>query len=224
MGVFGPQETDQERKKEAVLFIQQCCAIAKNIQQPTRQQLYNNFLGHGLLSVINFALRHSDVGVRVGATDVLVSMIDHDPQMIRQTIFRQINEKQTPLTDSLIDLLLVEADLGVKAQIADAIKVLLDPGSQNGPLDNMSRGNGDIQASGRLERSRQHGFQCSSSIPLYLSHRDTLFLRQTAHSSQQILRTLREVGPTYRAASQESGEVPTSDCPQILPQSDWVAR
>jgi protein phosphatase-4 regulatory subunit 3 len=100
-GIFGPHEKDEERKKEAVLFIQQCCAIAKNLQQPVRQQLYNHFLGHGLLSVINFALRHSDVAVRVGATDVLVSMIDHDPQMIRQTIFRQINEKQPPLTDSL---------------------------------------------------------------------------------------------------------------------------
>ncbi|KAJ5040454.1 uncharacterized protein L3040_006110 [Drepanopeziza brunnea f. sp. 'multigermtubi'] len=143
-GVFGPEEPDQERKKEAVLFIQQCCAIAKNLQQPARQQLYNNFLGQGLLSVINFALRHSDVGVRVGGTDVLVSMIDHDPQMVRQTIFRQINEKQTPLTDSLIDLLLVEADLGVKAQIADAIKVLLDPGSQSSPLDHMARHNGDL--------------------------------------------------------------------------------
>jgi protein phosphatase-4 regulatory subunit 3 len=145
-GIFGPQETDQERKKEAVLFIQQCCAIAKNLQQPARQQLYNNFLGHGLLSVINFALRHSDVGVRVGATDVLVSMIDHDPQMIRQTIFRQINEKQTPLTDSLIDLLLVEADLGVKAQIADAIKVLLDPGSQNAPIDGLAKASGEFAA------------------------------------------------------------------------------
>ncbi|KAE8442093.1 hypothetical protein EG329_003851 [Mollisiaceae sp. DMI_Dod_QoI] len=143
-GVFGPLETDQDRKKEAVLFIQQCCAIAKNLQQPARQQLYNNFLGHGLLSVINFALRHSDVGVRVGATDVLVSMIDHDPQMIRQTIFRQLNEKQTPLTDSLIDLLLVEADLGVKAQIADAIKVLLDPGSQNQQLEGMGKATGDF--------------------------------------------------------------------------------
>ncbi|RDW61512.1 DUF625-domain-containing protein [Coleophoma crateriformis] len=143
-GIFGPQETDQERKKEAVLFIQQCCAVSKQLQQPARQQLYNNFLGHGLLSVINFALHHSDVGVRVGATDVLVSMIDHDPQMIRQTIFRQINEKQTPLTDSLIDLLLVEADLGVKAQIADAIKVLLDPGSQNGPLDSLAKSGGDF--------------------------------------------------------------------------------
>ena len=138
-GIFNSSEPDQERKKEAVLFIQQCCAIAKNLQQPARQQLYNNFLGHGLLSVINFALRHSDVTVRVGATDVLVSMIDHDPQLIRQTIFRQINEKQTPLTDSLIDLLLVEADLGVKAQIADAIKVLLDPGSNNIPVEALAK-------------------------------------------------------------------------------------
>jgi len=143
-GVFSPQQTDQERKKEAVLFIQQCCAIAKSLQPPARQQLYNNFLGHGLLSVINFALRHSDVAVRVGATDALVSIIDHDPQMIRQTLFRQINEKQIPLTDSLIDLLLVEADLGVKAQIADAIKVLLDPGAQNGPLESLTKNGGEF--------------------------------------------------------------------------------
>jgi protein phosphatase-4 regulatory subunit 3 len=155
-GIFGPHETNQDRKKEAVLFIQQCCAIAKNLQQPARQQLYNNFLGHGLLSVINFALRHSDVGVRVGATDVLVSMIDHDPQMIRQTIFRQISEKQTPLTDSLIDLLLVEADLGVKAQIADAIKVLLDPGQQNtAPLDSLSKAGGEFIARARPQPDPQ---------------------------------------------------------------------
>jgi protein phosphatase-4 regulatory subunit 3 len=150
-GIFLPQETDQERKKEAVLFIQQCCAVAKSLQPPARQQLYHNFLGHGLLSVINFALRHSDVGVRVGATDVLVSMIDHDPQMIRQTIFRQIAEKQTPLTDSLIDLLLVEADLGVKAQIADAIKVLLDPAQHNSPVDNHTKAGGDF-----IGRARPH--------------------------------------------------------------------
>lgn len=143
-GIFSPQETNQERKKEAVLFIQQCCAIAKNLQPQPRNALFNNFLAHGLLSVITFALRHSDVAVRVGATDVLVSMIDHDPQMIRQTIFRQISERQVPLTDSLIDLLLVEADLGVKAQIADAIKVLLDPGQQqNGPQD-PSRAGGEF--------------------------------------------------------------------------------
>lgn len=126
--IFKPGQQDARRKKEAVLFIQQCTAIAKNLQPPARQTLYNNFLAHGLLHVINFGLRHSDVAVRVGATDILVAMIDHDPQMIRQTIYRQIHEKQPPLTDSLIDLLLVEVDLGVKSQISDALKVLLDQG------------------------------------------------------------------------------------------------
>ncbi|RKF61240.1 Uncharacterized protein OnM2_044032 [Erysiphe neolycopersici] len=138
-GIFKAQQTDQKRKKEAVLFIQQCCAIGKTLQPNARQQLYDNFLSHGLLSVINFSLRHSDPAIRVGATDVLVSMIDHDPQMIRQTIFRQISEKQTPLTDSLIDLLLVEFDMVVKAQISDAIKVLLDVSHSNAPQDNSSK-------------------------------------------------------------------------------------
>lgn len=143
-GIFAPQETDQERKKEAVMFIQQCCAIAKGLQHQARIQLYDNFVANGLLSVINYSLRHSDVGVRIGATDILVAMIDHDPQMIRQTILRQIAEKKPPLTDSLIDLLLVEADLGVKCHIADAIKVLLDPAGANGPQNGMARANGDI--------------------------------------------------------------------------------
>jgi protein phosphatase-4 regulatory subunit 3 len=157
-GIFSPQELDQKRKKDAVLFIQQCCAIAKNLQPVSRQQLYNNFLGQGLLSVINFALRHNDVGVRVGATDVLVSMIDHDPQSIRQTIFRQLNENHAPLTDSLIDLLLIEVDLGVKAQIADVIKVLLDPGSQAAPLDGAAKASTEFASRMRPQTDSQEAF------------------------------------------------------------------
>ncbi len=115
------------RKKEAVLFIQQCCAIAKNLQPPARQGLYMHFLKEGLLPAINFGMRHRDVSVRVGATDILVSMIDHDPSLVRQTIYEQIQKRLPPLTDTLIDLLLVEVDLGVRSQISEALKVLLDP-------------------------------------------------------------------------------------------------
>ncbi|KAF5024715.1 hypothetical protein F66182_3199 [Fusarium sp. NRRL 66182] len=142
--IFSPTNTDQKRKKEAVLFIQQCCAIAKNIQPPARQTLYNNFIAHGLLQVIHFGLRHPDVGVRVGATDILISIIDHDPQMIRQTLYRQMHENQAPLTDSLIDLLLVEVDLGVKSQISEALKVLLDPGPPQMQTENFAKANGEF--------------------------------------------------------------------------------
>lgn len=154
-GIFSSPTEEPKKKKEAVLFIQQCCAIAKNIQPPARQTLYNNFISHGLLQVINFGLKHNDVGARVGATDILISIIDHDPQMIRQTIYRQMNEDQPSLIDALIELLLVEVDLGVKSQISEAIKVLMDQGFpiQQAP-DKFAQGaNGDFTGRPRPEVS-----------------------------------------------------------------------
>lgn len=128
-GIFSAHYPETRKRKEAVLFIQQCCSIAKTVQAPARQSLYINFLNHGLLRVIYYGLRHVDVAVRVGATDILISIIDHDPMLIRQTIFRQMQEGSSSLLDCLIDLLLVEVDLGIKSQISDALRVILDHGN-----------------------------------------------------------------------------------------------
>ncbi|KAG5981497.1 hypothetical protein E4U55_002874 [Claviceps digitariae] len=144
-GVFNVRCRDDKKKREAVLFIQQCCAVAKGIQTPARQSLYNNMIAHGLLQVVHFGLRHADVGVRVGATDILISMMDHDPQSIRQTVYRQMHDGQLSLVDSLIDLLLIEVDLGVKSQISDALKVLVDQGVPP-PGPDFTRVNGEFPA------------------------------------------------------------------------------
>lgn len=124
--IFHDPNEQPLRKKEAVLFIQQCCAIAKNLQPPSRQALYVRFLNQGLLPVVNFGLRHLDVSVRVAATDIFCSMVDHDPSLVRQTIYEQIQRHSPPITDTLISLLLVEVDLGIRSQITDALKVILD--------------------------------------------------------------------------------------------------
>jgi protein phosphatase-4 regulatory subunit 3 len=138
--------SDIRKKKDAVCFIQQCCAIAKNLQAPARSTLYNNFVQNGLLAVIKFALLHEEASFRIAGTDILVAMIDHDPAMVRAYIFKAIAEKKTPLTDTLIELLLIEPDLGVKAQAADAIKVLLDPQSAPQAQDNVARAGSEFMS------------------------------------------------------------------------------
>lgn len=144
--IFELEETDQQRKKDAVLFIRQCCAVAKNLQGPGRAQLYQSFISNGLFSVVTFALQHYDPAVRVAGTDVLVAMIDHDPTMMRSHIYKTLNEKAQPLTDTLIELLLAEGDLGVKAQVADAIKVLLDPNANTQSAETLGRTNSEFLA------------------------------------------------------------------------------
>lgn len=125
--VFDPRNHDQKRKDDAVQFLHQCAGIAKNLQAPSRAQLFANFIGHGLFQVIAFAVKHLNPSMRTTGIDILVALLDHDPIMMRGYMLKAVNEKKTPLTDTLIDLLHVETDLGVKNQLADAIKILLDP-------------------------------------------------------------------------------------------------
>ncbi|EQK97864.1 suppressor of Mek1 [Ophiocordyceps sinensis CO18] len=104
-------------------------------------------------AVIHFGLRHGDVAVRVGATDIMISIIDHDPHMIRQTIYRQMHENQSGLTDSLIELLLIEVDLGVKSQISEALKVLLDQGMVVQGPEHFAKVNGEVNVRPRPQPS-----------------------------------------------------------------------
>lgn len=144
--IFGAKEQSVIRKKDAVLFIQQCCAIAKSLQAQSRAQMYHNFINSGLLDVIQFALKHHDASVRVAGTDILVSLIDHDALMVRSYIFKALQEKSKPLTDTLIELLLIEVDPGVKSQMADAIKILLDPHANSQSIEALGRTNSDLLA------------------------------------------------------------------------------
>ncbi|KAL4967545.1 component of IIS longevity pathway SMK-1-domain-containing protein [Aspergillus stella-maris] len=125
--VFDPRSADAKRKEDAVQFLHQCASIAKNLQVPERATLFANLISHGLFAVIAFAIKHPNPSVRTTGIDILVALLDHDPIMMRSYMLKAVNEKKTPLTDTLIDLLHTEADLGVKNQLADAIKVLLDP-------------------------------------------------------------------------------------------------
>jgi protein phosphatase-4 regulatory subunit 3 len=125
--VFDPRNFDQRRKDDAVQFLHQCAGIAKNLQAPSRAQLFANFISHGLFTVIAFAVKHLNPCMRTTGIDILVALLDHDPVMMRGYMLKAVNEKKVPLTDTLIDLLHVESDLGVKNQLADAIKILLDP-------------------------------------------------------------------------------------------------
>ncbi|KAH8147729.1 uncharacterized protein LAJ45_08194 [Morchella importuna] len=102
--IFHTEGSEPSKKKNGVLFIQQCCSIAKNLQGPARTQLYTHFIQNGLFAVIDFALLHEDAAVRIA------------------------DQRQTEAIDRYINRTIAgRAGFGSKGQIADAIRVLLDP-------------------------------------------------------------------------------------------------
>lgn len=193
--IFSGSDLDRpEKKKDAVLFIQNCCAVSKNIQAQNRAQLYQTFIHHGLFAVITFALRHHDAAVRVAGTDILVALIDHDAQMVRNHIFAAIKEKKVPLTDTLIELLLVEVDLGVKSQMADALKILLDPTGNQPGMEMMNRqgANAEMMAKqrGALQAAQQNNQASQFLDHFYDSSAKRLFAPLKALSERTTMRDL----------------------------------
>ena len=110
-----------------------------------------------MASSVSSPLRSDIKTLRFALPAQMLSLLSSitDAAAIRSQIFKAINDNTKPLTDTLIELLLVEVDLGVKAQIADVIKVLLDPNSNSNPNANANAA-GDNGNNGAGRQDAEH--------------------------------------------------------------------
>ncbi|KTW25915.1 hypothetical protein T552_03189 [Pneumocystis carinii B80] len=128
-GLFKDDSIELSRKLDAVVFIQQVCNVAKTLQNPSRVSLYTTFVENGLFDVVLFALCSQPL-ICIAGAEILMAIIEHDPGYLRSFILNQIDkDNDKSLLNVLINLLHDETDLGIKAQIFEAIRILMDPSS-----------------------------------------------------------------------------------------------
>ncbi|MCO5570199.1 hypothetical protein L7F22_023917 [Adiantum nelumboides] len=120
------QVFDDEKKGEAVIFIQQLVSMGKQIQLPTRIALYRVLTEWGLLVVLEYALSREDGRLKNAATEVLLTIIEYDATAVRVHILEQVDRSRMSLLSKLVDLLHEETDLGLKTQLTEALRILFD--------------------------------------------------------------------------------------------------
>lgn len=128
-----------DRKHDAILFLQQFCTMAKNLQMPLRSAFFRSLADRGLLRVLEVALSRTvtreDPIMRSATIAILMTLVDHDPNNVRGYSLRQQEGGKRPLASFLVDLFQKEDDLGLKAQMGEALRVLVDAGGEGGSLE-----------------------------------------------------------------------------------------
>lgn len=128
-----------DRQHDAILFLQQFCSMAKNLQLPLRTAFFRSLVSKGLLRVIEVALARTmsegDSLIRSATIGILMNIVDHDPNNVRGYSLQQHSLEKRPLILFLIELFHKEPDLGLKAQMSEALRVLVDAGGEGGPLE-----------------------------------------------------------------------------------------
>lgn len=157
-----PTSLSQEQHDQqhgAILLLQQFCGLAKNLQIAARNTFYRTLADRGLLRVLERALMRTthflnkaaaqaahittteeeqEHSLRVATIDILMMVIDHQPNAVRAYCLKDYNDQEAPETCQnslmlfLIKLLLSERDLGIQAQMAEAIKVLVQTSTDGG--------------------------------------------------------------------------------------------
>lgn len=120
------QQHDNSRSVEALKFLQQFCSIAKSLQAMGRSAFYRQLIKHGFFDVIKYALNSDDLQMRGTGVDIVRSAIDHDANLVRTFVLEDVKSEFPSLLDAFVRLLRSEQDAGIKAQMTDMLKVLLD--------------------------------------------------------------------------------------------------
>lgn len=162
-----------DRKIDSILFIQQLCAMAKHLQPPSRIGFFRSLAERGVLKVIEFGLSKkpgpinqvpqlsaiecddplNDSAIKSAVCEILITIIDYDPNSVRGYCLKQHRQKTRNLVECLIDLLLVEADLGLKVQLVEALRILVDTGAGIGGMPG-----GGFDGSARMDEDPENEF------------------------------------------------------------------
>lgn len=126
-------EDHEAKQQDAIAFLQSFAQMVKQLQISMRTQHFRALSERGMLRVLEYALLntrlHDVQPIRIAVVEILMLLVDNDPSSIRSFVLKEHERpgKQQTLMTAIISAFHKEEDLGVKAQLAEAIRVLLLP-------------------------------------------------------------------------------------------------
>lgn len=125
-------ETPYDRRKTLLLFIQDFCAIAKNLQTVNRQAFYRALAGNGIIQELPPFFDGPDFMLRMVVVDILQSILDHDATLLRSFVLAQKKHGTRTLTDLMVERLIVDPDDGMKFHCAEILRLFMDSSAADG--------------------------------------------------------------------------------------------
>lgn len=129
------EEDLDQRRREVVLLVQQLCIMGKNVQLPARMSLFKTLVDRGICHVVQWGLAQledTEQGKRMIAVagEVLITLLDHDVNGVREHIVRQTEQVEGSKDETLLTLLCAmmvrSKDLAVQTLVGDALRMVLE--------------------------------------------------------------------------------------------------
>ena len=135
-----PNSEVTEKQINAVAFLQSYAQMVKPLQPGMRATTVRKLSEAGVLRILGHCLTSpkmaANQAVRVASVEILMLIVDHDTASIRAYVLKENGAgKKKTLLLALIEAFHGEQELGIKAQLAEAIRVLVLPAGEVLPTE-----------------------------------------------------------------------------------------
>jgi len=130
--LFAP-DVELDTLRDLVAFVQELCSLAKNLQMMSRNQFYRALTDRDLFKLFETFLVHKDIAVRLSTIDIIKGFLDNESSVCRTVMMAQ--QPQCSLFGILVDQLFGDIDAGMKTQVAEVIRTILDPELMEGACE-----------------------------------------------------------------------------------------
>ena len=181
----------EEKRNDGIKLLHQCVQMSKNLDERDKTKFYRALVKMGLFNVLTYAFYTAvDPNTRILATETVVTIIEHDILLIRNTASKnsrlelrrkspipgsQGSEENTiPMSDEmkllkiLSKILLTDKSPGLREQIVQALNTLLHPegcfNNLDNDIDNMGSGSTVNEFSYRLNSERDPNFNSETEM------------------------------------------------------------
>lgn len=127
---FKKEGLQPERRKDLLSLLLELLTMAKNLQLFNRTAFYRVLNEHGLFSPLASCLEDEQRETRLVACEVLTCCINHDSSMVR--VFILSESPSFTLFNTIVKHMCGDADNGIKGQLVETCKVLLDMETMEG--------------------------------------------------------------------------------------------
>lgn len=124
--IYGASPGNVDQKRDGVHLVHQISLATKGFQNQQKKMTFTKLISSGLYSLLEFALNDTVESIRILGTELLLTIIDIDAALIRNYTQNSQANSTFALMQTLVTLFFKEDDIGLKYQVIEALKYMLD--------------------------------------------------------------------------------------------------
>ncbi|KAK3733009.1 hypothetical protein RRG08_002613 [Elysia crispata] len=125
------EDTDDNHRRDLVLFLKEFCAFSQTLQPPNRESFYKTLSELGILPSIEIILGLDDEKMKLAAIDIFSYIVEFNQSMVREFILKESSrvDDEDLLINLVIEQMINDSDpeLGGAVQLIGILRLLLDP-------------------------------------------------------------------------------------------------